>query len=536
MLSVIFISCNNDFITENIVEETIENKSRLINSHSENYELMKDFAIALHRSMSNNPDVRYLLKTEALREINFDFDVLYNKVKYQQVGQNTFKDDLLNYISLDRLNQIEETLPTLTIFIPELPDNSFSALNWDTSNVNPLVAVRALNSPNVPIFHSEYGGFLLDGDVVPGFPVVVIKDNERVIDSSNPFINRRRKVYSSEFGSLDFQFISDNFDNIEPVNDPPPYVPPSNCHIPCEIIEAWERYGKEENTGWHRDFIYYGLEPNTTEGPFINNFQERIMRFTLKEDPDPAGALSNISQPSTTNDNFSDPELQTITYPNGGYGNIGGGPGANFAGFWTDGNFEFGYQLNLYAENGPTLVESSFSAHPYELFNISYGGIPVCNFYAAPGSGLHNFLLNLGLCDYSVYTPQVSHLRQKSFPTGIPLDTWNLEHVSNRWELAMQEIDTNIIIEETESRTSKFNANFGLTGDSLWGKLGLKLGASAESTKQTTFKSKYTLDSDNLGNTIINFGDNIIVGQNPWRYRWHGNTKFEVYLRPYRSQ
>src|SRR5690606_31164118 len=121
------------------------------------------------------------LKNEALRKFNKDYDVLYNYVKDKAVGDSTFRELLLPYFeNEDELIQIEYTLEALTIFVPSLPENSFSAETWNTSQETPLVAIRLLNNDKTPVINSEGESFLFDNNVIPGFPVVVLKENERV--------------------------------------------------------------------------------------------------------------------------------------------------------------------------------------------------------------------------------------------------------------------------------------------------------------------------------------------------------------------
>lgn len=38
---------------------------------------------------------------------------------------------MLKYLGVDKLSSIKNKMPTLTIFVPSLPNDSFSAEEWD---------------------------------------------------------------------------------------------------------------------------------------------------------------------------------------------------------------------------------------------------------------------------------------------------------------------------------------------------------------------------------------------------------------------
>jgi hypothetical protein len=75
-------------------------------------------------------------------------------------------------------------MPLLTIFVPTLPEGSFSAETWNTSADVPFVAIRRSDTNDVPIISPEGEEYLLDASLIPSYPVVVVKENERLISSS----------------------------------------------------------------------------------------------------------------------------------------------------------------------------------------------------------------------------------------------------------------------------------------------------------------------------------------------------------------
>lgn len=72
--------------------------------------------------------------------IDYDYDVLYQLIK-----------DIEN-----------EKFPTLTLFVPTLPENSFSAEIWNPDIETPFVAIRCDYSSEVPIYNANGEEIILD--------------------------------------------------------------------------------------------------------------------------------------------------------------------------------------------------------------------------------------------------------------------------------------------------------------------------------------------------------------------------------------
>src|SRR5690625_940301 len=218
-LMLSFHSCSDDLLLESQIANAHNNEiSNRKPSEDDNYLYKKKFTIALHKAMNENEKLREFLKVESQKQFNKDYDVLYGYVRDKLVGDVTFRETLLPYFeNEEELINIENTIETLTIFIPSLPINSFSAETWDTANDVPLVAIRLLNNEKTPLISSDGESYLLDHDVIPGFPVVVIKENERIIVPSFPnYYQNEGEEYSSKSG-FRFKFASNIFDNIKPI-------------------------------------------------------------------------------------------------------------------------------------------------------------------------------------------------------------------------------------------------------------------------------------------------------------------------------
>lgn len=481
-------SCSDDLLLEsqtaNDYNKEVSNRKA---SEDDNYLYKKKFAIALHKAMKENAKLREFLKLESQKQFNKDYDILYGYIHDKLVGDVTFRETLLPYFeNEEELINIENTIETLTIFIPSLPNNSFSAETWNTANDVPLVAIRLLNNEKTPLISSDGESYLLDHDVIPGFPVVVIKENERIIVPSFPnYYQNEGEEYSSNIG-FKFKFAAEKFNNIKPIR--------VIDGTPEDLIAAWEINGRKENIGWQRDHIYYSIHQNNPDGPFINNHSEFIRNFKMEGDP--LAALNFISQPSSVNSQFSDPELvPVIINPSGG---------VSQGSFWTDGYFEFNVYLE-YSDNQAPL-EKGFSAKPEDLFHITYKKLP------------------FRLMDVYV----IEDLRTKTYPLNLDMLTWRLHDYSNNWKFTFEEIDLNVKITSNESYTEKFNTNFSFdTGELL--KIGMKFGSSNEETRTSAITRTWTEESNDLKSTYVHFGDNVIIDETtlempnfiPFNYRYY---------------
>jgi hypothetical protein len=177
------------------------------------------------------------------------------------------------------LSELERSSPTLTISIPELPNNAFNATVWNTSTEIPSIAIRLENTNDVPIISSDGSENVMDAKYVPGFPVIVLKESERVIaESDQSFKNSKTKEFKNNRGQK-YKFISDNFDSKSNRNK---RIIGTN-EIDPKLITAYNTYAGSD--GWQRDQIYYNITPSQNRGEFDNNFEETVTSFSMIGDP-----------------------------------------------------------------------------------------------------------------------------------------------------------------------------------------------------------------------------------------------------------
>ena len=156
--------------------------------------IMEKFGIGISAALKVK-EFRELIKTESLKRFNKDTDVLYTLIKDKPFNGGdeylrklnksskvsnfpTLHDFLIPFfLSEEELNNYENQLPLLTIFVPELPDNSFSAETWDVNDLEqiPDVAIRLDNITYTPVIGRDNDNYLIAPEDIPSWSIVVLR-------------------------------------------------------------------------------------------------------------------------------------------------------------------------------------------------------------------------------------------------------------------------------------------------------------------------------------------------------------------------
>jgi len=444
-------------------------KSEEIFSDSKINDLQLSFGMALSRALKDYPELRTIIKNESLKKFNNDNDVLYQMIKENVVASGFSMHDILSqyFENESKLEQIEENLPLLTIFVPTLPD--FSPETWNAETEIPQIAVVLKGKSNVSIFDSDGSETLLSPDLIPGFPVLVIKQNERVIAHNSGSYSKNRVANSalSFFKNQDFEFefedeIFDGINNSGSNNNKrtiPTFVLPGQSQT--IILDAYN-----SGTAVHRDYIYYGITPTSSSGTYRNNYSEYIRGFEFVN----ANGLPSIANA------VGDPQPNEYIVP-------------NHPPYWTDGVFEFRVIILINARNGAgqTLLKR-FNANGSDLFTIKY----------------KRYILN-------IY--KIESITPKLYNPNIELVPWNLEDYSTGWKFMVWEEDDEQTETYKETHTSKFVTNFtiGSGGEKKKTKWELGVGYEVTNSQEHTISIKKT--SDELGEAILTYDQPIIIDQ-----------------------
>ncbi|MEZ2338853.1 hypothetical protein AB6735_24615 [Mucilaginibacter sp. RCC_168] len=475
ILYLALILCVAQSCKKNGLEKPLSNDNSVTNSRSSvTGQAQIVFSKILAKAVKSNQSLREFLKKESLKQFDNDNDILYQMVKSESVdGSKTFHQILTSYASSEKeLDSIERALPLLTIFVPTLPN--FSPDKWNALNEAPLVAT-VVDNGQASIFDELGKETILKADRVPGIPVLVVKQNERVIvnNKTSLSVNNLNKKTAALYQNTDFSFsfADDAFNGINNNKEQKTNnlgiqrVAASNDIDPVNI--AAFNSGDE----WQRDYVYYGLTPTNTKGAFRNNYSEVITSFKFLT-PNALGIIADQDGDPKANSVMKILRSGQVLIP-----------------AWTDGNFEFSITVLINAKNGVgSELQKIMSVKPSDLFDIQYQIED------------HGFFK-----DYKFVSAV-----PKEYHPNIELVPWDLENYGTAWKFIFYEIDNAQEVTQTFENSTTYAANFEIT-DAISKKIGLKFGASATTNTKNTYSVKTTLNSDFLGEAVLSFDQPIIT-------------------------
>lgn len=438
------VSCRNDY--EGLPQRIAPKELTLKDIDQQRTE----FAGILARSM-NDMEVRALIKRESAKQFDKDYDILFSLVKDMEIRDGvTFEQYLAKYAtSPKRFSELIENLPLLTIYVPELA--KFSVNSWEVSTQIPLVAV--MNSDHDEKKHTVLKAFDYNGNQSelasneePTIPVIVVKENERVIVVNNnkngrfnPDSNKGRLVYRGKTSS--FYFMDDAFDKekeetIKRAGRIANYN--SISKIPLTPVDPRVQEAWNKKAPVHRDYVYYNILTPTGEGTLDYNYAEHITNIQFVN----SAAISNANDDQTSD--------------------------------WADGGLEISVDILFFDGTGTLKNTNKMLA------------VPVSSIKDIDGNPKPFYLPN---------------------PVGI--GPWDMNTQGNTWQFILQEWDPIGEYTETVTHSSKFSANFKISGTVI--KIGLEGGGTYETThtKQTTRKVSTT--SDQLGKAELYFKQPVIT-------------------------
>jgi hypothetical protein len=428
----------------------------------------RSFAVALSKAIVSDKNVRDFLRQEALQMFDGDYDVLYGLVKNKEMENGKTLEETLSaqFESIEDLKKIEAALPLLTVFVPTLPEGSFSAEQWETSSQIPFVSMRLSSTNDIPTITPEGKEFVMDADVIPAFPVIVIKDNERMQYNGQPGYGDLKSSRKFSNGEREYKFLDDIFD--QEISKTPPSLR-KRTSVDSKLISAYNIYSTAD--GWHRDLIYYGITPTSPNGQFSYDFVETVTYFKFVGDP--------WLMYAKINDQTPDPGILRGKESSG----------------WADGYYEIRFVSAIQAKNGiGASISNSFASGGGELFEVTYN---------VERRGTWPFR-------YDYYTIKTITALERS--VNAPIVAWDLANYAPSFRIDVEEVDNTTEVTEQYSETVKFAMNFEVDGTVLE-KIGLKFGATTGSDRTTTITKKTMLGSDDLGHFVVNFADKVVTSR-----------------------
>ena len=455
--------------------------------------------------VAESEEVRQFIRKEALSRFDNDNDVFYPFVKDKIVpgtGAQTFRNILLSYCSEEELKAIEKSQPLLNILVPDLTLFwEFNAQNWDTSSNE--VAVFCRNDETNSLYaNGENIGQLPVGEV-PGFPCLVIKNNERL---------RVNNAATRTVDGVGYEFISDAYDGskhpqtrdseFDQVVEPVPGESASWIQLNSDdpLVKAYYEF-KDVPSACQRDYIYYGITKENKPGTLNKKIREKLYRFKIN-----GTAFMVIS------DDEKDPELvESFSKKENYYTKE-----EILERIWTDGAFEIEFVSCVSVEGNKDGMEKKIhlSCKPSDLFALTQIHIHHNNktwFHRATNT----------------YTTDPDNLVSKwVYPEFIDTNKSHNLVFTNPWDLSQQSLSIHMAVYEVDAEGENTiqktivneyanKADFSLDGGGDAGEINLssKLGYGFSSTHSETSVMTYTrkVGSDDLGTLSFYFYDPVIV-------------------------
>ncbi|KGE15853.1 hypothetical protein [Sphingobacterium deserti] len=461
------------------------------------------FARVLSKAVYHEQAVREFLKREALKQFDNDYDVLYGLVKDNIVKDGlTFKEVLGIYANDENfIKDLEVKAPLLNILVPDLTMfTEFNAETWDISDAE--VPVTALVGGDSQTFYGNGDEvFSLSLEEVPGFPCLIVKDNERVKPT------QLLKVKGST--SYDYTFLDPVYDGRLKTKgaidiDGRKYGYRDDQIISPSIIvqRAFDEFGTDPFY-WQRDYIYFNL---TKAQPQRGRFNEHVREYIDRIKVDPRILSTIIDHPN-------DPRLTSFEIKSNSKNPLSWAEIVRR--LWTDGKFELRFFIYKGRKGeGAVPDERQENVSPQDLFSIrniehriKKGGLF--------RRDLHTFSVkSINDLEGKWYAPRQG--------AGIQLEQWNIMEESVSMKIVVEEFDPGDIEERQITVNSKyvssknFKFDFGLGNIPKWiVKLDLSFGTSSQKeesrTEVVTWKTTHT--SDKMGDVTFYFSDPVLRNQ-----------------------
>ncbi|SDL86088.1 hypothetical protein [Siphonobacter aquaeclarae] len=237
--------------------------------------LSGSFAQALARALQER-DVRQFVKEEALKKSDGDFDVLYAAVKDRRLADGrTFETALAAYAERADVEGWSSGRPLLTIFVPEL--TRFSAASWEEEVPDVAVDDNHLQaSSQLKTYGATKDPYLISAGSAPDFPVVVVKENERIVAKSKSS-GRDESFVESQSKTIIWETATHRF---YAIGDQDLTVYPSRYNLPRDLV--W-RFNQQDPYSGQRDWLYYSIFPaqGRMEGWMSTGYWEHIRNLRL---------------------------------------------------------------------------------------------------------------------------------------------------------------------------------------------------------------------------------------------------------------
>ena len=474
-----------------------------INEITDELSAQKEFAKILSKAVGQDSNLREYLKQEALRCYDNDYDVFYPWIKDTEISEGiTFKDILLKYCDDPKLlEDIETTIPKLTILIQDwswIDSRCFSVKTWNTTSDEVAVGISDGSSKHLLFADGKAAGTIEEGEI-PGFPVLIVKSNERM------------KVVSpaTRGGCIQYAFVDDAFDGSLGTIETKAQTNTVNWDydtsgesvfeeaqkIDSKVVAAYEEFKDTPNAA-QRDYIYYGL---TKEKPIDGDYKSSVKEYLYRFRINPA-VISTIfdSKPK-------DPEFVDTYSVKRDKNRLKPDKNEIQSHLWAGGALEIVIQVFL--GNGmPNSMETfskNLTIYPSALWEAK--------------KSTEKRTTDVLLRHHYTYTTRKEDLARKwYYPYSLSLPYWNLaENSGNIW-IRVYEYDETAteddVVQHGYKYASNFKTNTSASGEikKIKATLGFDYTYSDERNGTSSITIKKTTGRDFLGDVDLSYMDKII--------------------------
>ncbi len=460
----------------------------------------KEFAKILSKAVSNEPSLRSFIKVEALKQFDKDYDVFYPFVKDQVIdGQLTFREILVGYDEDGMLTSIEKSLPLLNILVPDWSwIDAFSVETWDTADSE--ISVAFPDNEKYSVYSNGVIDCCFGNGQIPGFPVLIIKNNERV-----------RATLSTKAGGNGYEFVDSEFDGGSlpmtkkmdhsyydryfQTEDYSNFIPYSEIMPSCSLAANAFTMFKNNPYAVHRDHIYYGMTNDIKYGKLNVHITEYIAKFRFdKLDNDFLFDGDDFS--GCPNDYTRYVEIDDDVLINK---------------FCYGGNLELYFQIFVGNANGTTTEVQKFKSVTFrEAFQLSKVHV--------------DFKHKTWFTDRKwVFTVGKDCFVPKWIDLDVQLPKWDISNQSTVMNIRVTEYDVEAEEEKVVTIQNSFTKNFATEGElNLSGKIGnweasgkVKVGYGKTSSEENSTKVTTTVKtgSDELGTALLYYTSPVILSE-----------------------
>lgn len=510
---------------------------------------MRNFSVALSKVVCTNESAREFLKAEALKRVDNDYDIFYPFVKNQPISDGcTLRDLLVNELGGEAMmEKIEKMMPTLTVYVSDvtwLDPDGFCAEKWDTSLPQAAVSYEGGDGICHELYSNGYYLGKIEPGTIPGGPVLIVKENERIVAS-----------VPTKTGDVTYSFVSDVFDGSkkEIVTKNNRHTgkytlswiagqePEDNSDIMSadvlnalnpEIIKAYN-YFKDDSYALQNDYIYYGMTPESPVGRLRNDVRSKIVRFKISprafealfDDKTPGEKECNFVNSFETDDNGKgykmQPSIATI-----------------YSKLWTEGALEIHVNTMIADKNSQpgTYADFYYNVKAKDLFTLKEKSIKKEQWGAAAFKWYITW-------KYTIVSRDEKTLVSKwYYPEYTPdLPVWDLVGNSSYFIIASEKDAGTTTTKTYTAVTKKASATttkLGIEGNakdlSIKGEFGWTNSDETAVTSTTTLS--WTEGSDDMASLTINYRDKYIESQvSPTEYKVksYETERFTVTILPY---